>query len=75
MISPQRQEIITSLSKLSELAPEMRFGQLIANLTALSSGQPWEEVLWDLEDDQLVNAIRQMKADLAERAAVVSVEN
>ena len=75
MISPQRQEIITSLSTLSELAPEMRFGQLIANLTALSSGEPWEKALWNLDDDQLVNAIRQMKANLMQRTAVESVSS
>jgi hypothetical protein len=56
MISAQRQEILSRLARLSELAPEVRFGQLIANLAFLASG-PWDETLWDLEDDQLLAAI------------------
>jgi hypothetical protein len=68
MIEPTRQEILTRLAKLSELAPDMRFGQLIANLAFLAAG-PWDETLWDLEDDQLIGAIRQMESDLTQRIA------
>lgn len=52
---------------MSELAPDMRFGQLIANLAFMAAG-PWDQPLWDLEDEQQVVAIRQMESDLAGRA-------
>jgi len=66
MINPVRHEILRELERLSELAPDVRFGQLIANLAFLAAG-PWEEALWDLEDDQLLAAIHQHVADLSSR--------
>jgi hypothetical protein len=44
----------------------MRFGQLIANLTFVAAG-PWDEVLWNLEEEHLVAATRQLQADLDQR--------
>ena len=38
MISAQRQEILRLLERLSELTPDVRFGQLIANLSYLALG-------------------------------------
>ncbi|HEY7309350.1 MAG TPA: hypothetical protein VH643_08345 [Gemmataceae bacterium] len=72
MIEPTRQEILTRLARLSELAPEMRFGQLIANLAFMAAG-PWDQTLWDLEDEQLVGAIRQLESDLSQRTDEVGV--
>jgi hypothetical protein len=66
MIEPTRQEILDRLVRLSELAPDMRFGQLIANLAFMAAG-PWDQTLWNLEDDKLLGAIRQMESDLAQR--------
>lgn len=66
MIEPIRQEILTRLARLSELAPEMRFGQLIANLAFMAAG-PWDQTLWDLEDERLATAIRQFETDLSQR--------
>ena len=71
MINPVRQEILKELAQLSELAPDVRFGQLVANLTFLAAG-PWEEALWDLEDDQLLAAIHQHVADLSGRRQIVA---
>jgi hypothetical protein len=68
MIESTRQEILTRLARLSELAPDLRFGQLIANLAFMAAG-PWDQTLWNLEDEQLVGAIRQMEADLSQRVA------
>jgi hypothetical protein len=67
MIDPTRQEILERLSRVSGLAPDMRFGQLIANLAFMAAG-PWDQTLWDLEDEQLLAAIRQFEADLSRRA-------
>ncbi|MBC7818890.1 MAG: hypothetical protein IAG10_18540 [Planctomycetaceae bacterium] len=64
MIDPTRQEILRLLEQLSELKPEVRFGQLIANMAFLAAG-PWNETLWDLEDDELHQAISQHLSDLS----------
>jgi hypothetical protein len=66
MIDPTRDEILNRLRRLSELAPDLRFGQMIANLTYMAAG-PWDRTLWDLEDEQLVQAIRQFERDLCNR--------
>jgi hypothetical protein len=71
MIPAQRQEILKLLERLSELTPDVRFGQLIANLSYLAVG-PNVQAIWDMEDDQLLSAIRQHIADLSERAADVA---
>lgn len=65
MIEPTRQQILERLARLSELAPDMRFGQLIANLAFMAAG-PWDQTLWNLEDDRLLEAIRQLEADLSQ---------
>ena len=66
MIDPIRQEILQKLARLSELAPDVRFGQLIANLAFLAAG-PWDQTLWDLKDEHLLAAIHQHLADLSQR--------
>lgn len=71
MTEPIRAEILTRLERLSELAPDIRFGQLIANLAFMAAG-PWDQTLWDLEDEQLLGAIRQLESDLARRSADVA---
>ncbi len=67
MTETTRQEILTRLARLSELAPDMRFGQLIANLAFMAAGPSEQAPLWDLEDEQLIGAIRQMESDLSQR--------
>jgi hypothetical protein len=67
MIEPTRQEILARLARLSELTPDMRFGQMIANLAFIAAG-PWDQTLWDLEDEPLLEAIRQFEADLSHRS-------
>lgn len=71
MIHPVRQQILEELTRLSELTPDVRFGQLIANLAFLAAG-PWDQTLWDLEDDRLVAAIQQHIADLSTREHIVA---
>ena len=70
MIATERQEILRLLERLSELTPDVRFGQLIANLSYLALG-PTNEAIWDMQDEQLLAAIRQHLADLSERVANV----
>jgi hypothetical protein len=71
MITAQRQEILRLLERLSELTPDVRFGQLVANLSYLAVG-PTTEAIWDMEDEQLVAAIRKHIADLSDRAMNVA---
>jgi hypothetical protein len=71
MIDPTRQEILTRLARLSELAPEFRFGQMVCNLAFIAAG-PADQVLWDLEDGPLLEAVRKMESDFARRAASVN---
>jgi hypothetical protein len=68
MTDSTRRNILQELGRLSELAPDLRFGQMIANLAFLAAG-PWNETLWDLEDDQLLSAIRQQITDLSAQEA------
>jgi hypothetical protein len=74
MIDITRQEILTRLARLSDLAPDMRFGQLITNLAFMATG-PGDITLWDLEDEQLVAAIRQMESDLSQRTREPTIAN
>ncbi len=67
MITVQRQEILRLLEKLSELTPDVRFGQLIANLSYLAIG-PTNEAIWDMEDEQLIAAVHKHLAALSDRA-------
>jgi hypothetical protein len=70
MIDTTRQEILHSLESLSELA-DVRFGQLVANLSYLAIG-PTNEAIWDMEDEQLLGAIRQHIDDLSQRQSSVA---
>lgn len=68
MIDTTRRDVLQALERLSELTPDVRFGQLIANLSYLAIG-PTHEAIWDMEDEQLLEAIRQHTADLIQRQA------
>ena len=71
MTTAPRDELLTKLKRISELAPEVRFGQLTANLANLAGG-PWDQTLWDLEDEQLLGAAEQLLADLEARQSSVA---
>jgi hypothetical protein len=58
MIDPVRQEILGVPAELSEAAPEVRLGQLMANLSYLARGLS-NESIWNMEDDELLRAARQ----------------
>jgi hypothetical protein len=58
MMTVPRTELLRVLAELSELCPEMRLGQLIANLATLAQGATVESI-WDAEDDELLAAARQ----------------
>ncbi len=65
MSSTNRAEILRLLEQLGDSTPEVRFGQLIANLSYLAVG-PTNEAIWDMEDEQLLLAIRKQISVLSE---------
>jgi hypothetical protein len=58
MMSGQRRELLRLLAELSAEVPNVRFGQLIANLSYLGRGLSAESV-WKVEDDELLRAARE----------------
>ena len=71
MITNERRDILRLLEQLSELAPDLRFGQLIANLSYRAVA-PTNEAIWDMEDEQLLTAMRAQINDLSQRSAGVA---
>jgi hypothetical protein len=57
MMNPVRKEVLSVLTELSEVAPEIRLGQLIANLSYLARGLS-KESIWEMEDEELLAAAR-----------------
>jgi hypothetical protein len=52
-----KQDILRALAELVEHTPDVRFGQLIANLVVIARG-PTPEAVWDMEDDELLEAVK-----------------
>ncbi len=65
MISREREELLKILAELSEVAPEVRLGQLVANLSYMARGLSTESI-WDMEDEEFLKAA---KAHLAQWVA------
>jgi len=71
MTSATRREIFRVLEEISAISPDVRIGQLIANLSYIARG-PSAESIWDMEDDQLLAAARKHLEDLRARHASVA---
>jgi hypothetical protein len=65
MSANTRDELLGALKDLSNVCPEMRFGQLIINLATLAN-RASAEGLWDMEDDELLAAVRRQSAYFTE---------
>jgi hypothetical protein len=50
-------ELIESLAELRRIMPSMRLGQLIANMATVARGAV-PGAVWEMEDDELLGAIR-----------------
>lgn len=70
-MTKEREELLTLLKELSESAPDLRLGQLIANLATLAHGTR-PEAIWDAEDDELVKAARRLAENYRSRKANVA---
>jgi hypothetical protein len=58
------------LSELVEHCPELRLGQLMVNLACIARG-PTPEAIWDMEDDELLEATKSHPEDFENRHAAV----
>lgn len=71
MTSTSRTELLAVLAELSDICPEMRFGQLIANLATLARGLGIEAI-WDADDEEMLAAAKEQLAVFQEtRGAAV----
>jgi hypothetical protein len=66
MIQATQHELIEKLAELQQLSPDVRFGQLLANLGLLVEDQT-DQSLWDVEDAILLEVIEKHRADLLRR--------
>jgi hypothetical protein len=69
--SELKQDILRELSQLVEHCPDIRFGQLIVNLSCIARG-PSPEAVWDMEDDELLAATKSHIEDYERRHAGIS---
>lgn len=74
MIDPIRQEVLQVLTELSEIVPEQRFGQLVANLSYLAKDLS-NEAIWDMEDHELLQAARQHLEEWRTRRGLLASAN
>jgi len=73
MNQPARDELLQILVGFSEHAPDLRFGQLIANLAFLARGSGESDV-WEVEDAELLEAARSHLHELERRSESLSAE-
>ena len=66
-MTPKTQhELLEKLARLWELSPDVRFGQLLANIGFLVEAQT-DQSLWDIEDEQILRVMEWHRADLSRR--------
>jgi hypothetical protein len=61
-----RSELLSRLADLSRACPEMRFGQLIANLAVVARGTE-PGAVWEMEDQELLAAVNWQLGELVSR--------
>jgi hypothetical protein len=69
-----RTELLAALSRLSQLCPEWRLGQTIANL-AMTAGRLDSGGVWDLEDEEALAAARTLIGQYSDVGAAVADRN
>jgi hypothetical protein len=61
-----RRQLIQSLIAIWELAPEMRFGQLMATLGFMAEDDS-DHTMWEIEDTELLKVLERHRGELAAR--------
>lgn len=59
-------ELFHRLDRLLDLFPDLRLGQLLCNLTVMA-GKTDPGAVWDIEDDELLEAAQKLLEQQAER--------
>lgn len=68
MIAPVQQTLLEKLTRICELSPDMRFGQLVATLEFVA-GDFTDQSIWDVEDEILLAAFDKHLSDLIARSS------
>jgi hypothetical protein len=68
---PDPRALLDTLSELAELSPDVRFGQLLANLGFLAETRGGQS-LWDVEDPELLRIMEQHRDELSGRLQPVA---
>lgn len=66
MIQATQHELIERLTDLQQLSPDVRFGQLLANVGFLVEDQTGQS-LWDVEDARILEVMEKHRVDLLRR--------
>jgi hypothetical protein len=66
MSNSVRGELLSRLGDLSRACPEMRLGQLIANLAVVARGTE-PGAIWEMEDEEVLAAVNWQIAELLSR--------
>jgi len=70
-MTTERQKLLRLLADLSEQAPDMRLGQLVANIATLALGAK-VQAIWDAEDQELAVAAHRLLDHYQRRNASVA---
>jgi hypothetical protein len=63
-----RAELLKALADLSEIHPNWRLGQMLANV-AMAAGHTESEAVWELQDEEALTAARTMLESTQQRIA------
>jgi hypothetical protein len=66
-----RRQLLRVLDDLGEYTPDVRFGQLLANLSYMAKSFT-AEAIWEVEDEELLEAAKSHLDELSERHAPAS---
>lgn len=64
MTNTTPQDLLRMLSEISKLSPDVRFGQLLANLAFLVEARAGKSI-WDVEDSELLQVMEEHRTELA----------
>ncbi len=70
MTDQERSELMLRLVTLQRLCPDMRIGQMIANLAVVARGTD-PGAIWEMEDQELLEAVNWQIAELVARGRAV----
>jgi hypothetical protein len=70
-MTTDRVQLLRLLAELSEQAPDLRFGQLVANVATLALGAK-PEAVWDADDSEMIAAAQRLLENYRSRKAGVA---